>query len=394
MAKTFLLDAEGVSTRIRRQYRNQHRDWLAGNGHWPLSIPLGIPSEQQAERDLFAVKKWVVAWQNWQGIGELVWTTRCWRKLGQQNLPEKLLLQTPDQAASWIGEKTRWQTAHNRYCAFVERWPMLASHLPRHFPILADAPDSDIQKLIAVLSWLQANPASQLYIRQLPIEGVDTKWLGNHKKLISELLACLHALESEPGDFYAITGIRREPLRIRMRILDDSLRKLCGGLGDITAPIDELKNLNLPVRQIYIVENIQTGLAFGDIPGAVVIMGLGYSVDLLAQIPWMKQSPAFYWGDIDTHGFAILGRAKASLPNIRSILMDETTLLKHKNLWVHEKKPGKSAEADYLTGAERQVYKNLLENKWGNQIRLEQERLCWEYVWHCIILNQSVDSTD
>ncbi len=385
MAKTFLLDAEGVSTRIRRQYRNQHRDWLAGNGHWPLSIPLGIPSEQQAERDLSAVKKWVAAWQNWQGIGELVWATRRWRKLGQQDLPEKLLLQTPDQAASWIGEKTRWQTAHNRYCAFVERWPVLVSNLSRYFPVLADAPDSDIQKLIAVLSWLQANPASQLYIRQLPIEGVDTKWLGNHKKLISELLACLHALESEPGDFYAITGIRREPSRIRMRILDDSLRKLCGGLGDITAPVDELKNLNLPVKRIYIVENIQTGLAFNDIPGAVVIMGLGYSVDLLAQIPWVKQSQGFYWGDIDTHGFAILGRAKASLPHITSILMDEYTLLMYKHLWVHEDKPAKAIDVNCLTGDEREMYKKLLENKWGSQIRLEQERLSWDYVWQCIM---------
>ncbi|MCF6255566.1 MAG: DUF2220 family protein [Gammaproteobacteria bacterium] len=385
MAKTFLLDVEGVSTRIRRQYQNQHRDWLAGNSHWPLSIPLGIPSEQQAERDLSAVKKWVVAWQNWQGIGELVWTTRRWRKLGQQDLPEKLLLQTPDQAASWIGEKTRWQTAHNRYCAFVERWPALANHLPRYFPVLADVLDSDIQKLTAVLSWLQANPDRQLYIRQLPIKGVDTKWLGNHKKLISELLACLHALESEPGDFYAITGIRREPTRIRMRILDDSLRKLCGGLGDITAPVDELKNLNLPVKRIYIVENIQTGLAFNDIPGSVVIMGLGYSVDLLAQIPWVKQSQGFYWGDIDTHGFAILGRAKASLPHITSILMDEQTLLMHKSLWVHENKPSKVIDANCLTGDEKEMYKKLLENKWGSQIRLEQERLSWEYVWQCIM---------
>jgi len=170
-----------------------------------------------------------------------------------------------------------------------------------------------------------------------------------------------------------------------MRILDDSLRKLCGGLGDITAPVDELKNLNLPVKRIYIVENIQTGLAFNDIPGSVVIMGLGYSVDLLAQIPWVKQSQGFYWGDIDTHGFAILGRAKASLPHITSILMDEQTLLMHKSLWVHENKPSKVIDANCLTGDEKEMYKKLLENKWGSQIRLEQERLSWEYVWQCIM---------
>jgi len=386
VAKTFLLDAEGVSARLRKQFRNQHRDWLAGGGRWPLLIPLGVPSEQQAERDLSAVKKWVTAWQNWQGAGELVWIKRHWRKLGKQDLPEKLQLHTPDQVASWIGEKARWQAAHNRYCEFVERWPVLADKLSRYFSILADASDCEIQKLVAVLSWLQANPDCQLYIRQLPIEGVDTKWIGNHKKLISELLAWLRGLDNEASDFYSITGIRREPSRIRVRILDADLRKLCGGLEDITAPLNELKNLNFPVKRVYIVENIQTGLAFGDLSDAVVIMGLGYSVDLLKEIPWVKQSQCYYWGDIDTHGFAILNKAKASLQNIESLLMNEETLLRYKGLWVREEKPSKARDVNSLNDDERRMYQGLMENKWGDQVRFEQERVSWAHAWGVICL--------
>jgi len=65
--------------------------------------------------------------------------------------------------------------------------------------------------------------------------------------------------------------------------------------------------------------------------------------------------------------------------------MDEQTSLMHENLWVHEDKPGKAADVDCFTDDEGQVYKELVENKWGSQIRLEQEQLSWEYAWRCIM---------
>lgn len=37
-----------------------------------------------------------------------------------------------------------------------------------------------------------------------------------------------------------------------------------------------------------------------------------------------------YWGDLDTHGSAILDRLRAWLPQTRSFLMDRETLLDHR----------------------------------------------------------------
>ena len=48
-------------------------------------------------------------------------------------------------------------------------------------------------------------------------------------------------------------------------------------------------------------------------------------------------------GDIDTHGFAILDRLRAWLPQTRSVLMDRDTLLAHRDRWVTEDRPAKSA---------------------------------------------------
>jgi len=44
-------------------------------------------------------------------------------------------------------------------------------------------------------------------------------------------------------------------------------------------------------------------------------MRLGYAVDVLGQLPWLQEAQCIYWGDIDTHGFAILNRARTYILN-------------------------------------------------------------------------------
>ena len=44
---------------------------------------------------------------------------------------------------------------------------------------------------------------------------------------------------------------------------------------------------------------------------------------------WLKGRPLHYWGDIDTHGFAMLDRVRAIFPAAESFLMDRETLCAH-----------------------------------------------------------------
>jgi hypothetical protein len=84
-----------------------------------------------------------------------------------------------------------------------------------------------------------------------------------------------------------------------------------------------------------------------------------------------------YWGDIDTHGFAILNRARRAVPHLRSVFMDEETLLSHRSLWVEEAAQCPNVSLDALTAEEQSVYENLRASAWGPRIRMEQERLGW-----------------
>jgi hypothetical protein len=378
---------DDVHQLLVRRFQNKHREWLVpefDESQWPMEIALGIPTEQAALRQVEGVRAWVAAWQRWQGVGTLSWCERRWKALGVQRLPEKLLLQGPEDVAMWIGEATRWGRAQSRYPMLIAHWSVLAHQLPRYFDVLADYSDADFRRLAEMLEWISRNPNSNLYPRQIPIAGADSKWLESRKGLISDLVATIQGGPTGDRDFFRRCGLRPPPQLIRMRVLDPELRSRFGGLGDISAPWEEVASIGIQPTHAFIVENLQTGLAFDDLAGTVVIMRLGYAIDALGQIPWLHKARCIYWGDIDTHGFAILNRARAYLPSLETVLMDESTLMSHRDLWVEEKDQHSSTELPLLTSTEQELYLSIKSNSGGQQVRLEQERIRWDMAWKAI----------
>jgi hypothetical protein len=137
--------------------------------------------------------------------------------------------------------------------------------------------------------------------------------------------------------------------------------------------------LELPVGRVFITENEVNGLAFPDVPDSIIIFGLGYGIDRLGQIPWLRHKDVFYWGDLDTHGFAILDSLRGLLPTVRSFLMERTTLLAHRDLWVEEPERH-DRPLLRLTPEECQVYDDLRFDRLGTRVRLEQERIAFDHV--------------
>jgi hypothetical protein len=380
---------DDVQKELKRRFKNRHREWLEANGNpekpeesaWPLEVTLGIPTENQVLKQVEDVRAWVAAWQSWNGVGSLSWSERRWRKLGTQRVPEKLALRSPADVAQWIGEAERWDRAQQRYRDLIGRWPQLGNKLPRYFAILADYSEADYRRLVDMVAWIEKNPASNLYPRQLPVSGLDSKWLENRKGLVADLVDAVRGRSTTEGDFFQRCGLKAPPQLIRLRVLDEALRQWVGGLSDISAPWEQLVELDLPVVKVFIVENLQTGLAFDDLPGSVVIMQLGYGVDVLGRLPWLAEAQCVYWGDLDTHGFAILNRARSYLPELKSVLMDETTLRSHRDLWVEEKDQHATETLPLLTDPEQAVYQAIKRNTWGQNVRLEQERIAWCFAW-------------
>jgi len=373
-----LLRPEQVKDWLVRRYNNQHRAWLDGGGEWPLAVPLGVPTEADVATDLPGVRAWVDAWGVSRGAGRLETQQRKWTRLGSQTLPAALHLASPSEVAAWCGQERRWNRACARDEVLRTRWPQLreGAGLGRFFDMLADYSDADFERLLQMLGWLLANPSSGLYVRQLPVVGVDTKWLEKRTGLVTELLSMLRA-DSARSDFFAATGLRRQSHRVRMRILCPTLRAGVGFLRDIEAPLDELAALAIRPSALLVVENHESGIALPDFPGVVAFVGLGKAVTALAQLPWVRGIPAVYWGDIDTHGLAILSAAKSILPSLESVLMDIGTLTTFKELAVQEPAQTTEAGVSALNEQERALFDGLRAGTWGTKLRLEQERIPW-----------------
>jgi len=147
----------------------------------------------------------------------------------------------------------------------------------------------------------------------------------------------------------------------------------------MTVRLDELAATPPAAPTILVVENETTFLALPALPATAAILGGGYAVDLLRSLPWLSERRLIYWGDIDTHGFAILDRLRRSFPHAESVLMDRQTLMAHKTQWVPEPSPVDRDLPD-LRPAESAFYRELVEHIHGRSVRLEQERIRYSTV--------------
>lgn len=159
---------------------------------------------------------------------------------------------------------------------------------------------------------------------------------------------------------------------------DPGFLGLPGSITEATFRVDEAAALRVGVRAAVVVENETTFLSLKPPADGVLLWGKGFDVDRVGALRWLHQAPVWYWGDLDTHGFAILDRMRAWLPETRSFLMDSETLLAHRDRWGTEPKPT-SARLDRLTSAEERLYSDLVGDRYGPSVRLEQERLDWAW---------------
>lgn len=363
-----------------RRFRNQHKVWLDGGGEWPLTWSLAPPTERQAAANLAEVRAWCNEWNTIGEIPRVDWEVRAWSFLGSQRLPVRILFAGPGEVASFLGEGEAWALAVERAALWSARWPTLLGASGWAYQILTTWSAIDFSRLVNLVAWLVDRPNPELWLRQLPVEGVDTKWIQDRQAVVLGLARRIDPRPERAGGFEGWAGLKRPSPKVRIRVLDAGLAQHLGGLTDLTAGADELRSLGWAPATVIIVENHATGTALPPLTGCVAIIGLGNGVSVVADWPWLRSARIVYWGDLDTWGLVILGRARASLGEIESFLMDEQTLLGCRTLWGEEPKQELDSLADSLTAEEADVLEGLRQDRWGTRIRLEQERIPWDLV--------------
>ena len=163
-------------------------------------------------------------------------------------------------------------------------------------------------------------------------------------------------------------------------MLDERIRLLPGAARpDVTLDAESFASLDVQVRRVFVTENETNFLAFPPLSEAIVIFGAGYGWDALAGAQWLAHRAIHYWGDIDTHGFAILDQLRSCFEHVSSFLMDRGTLNAHEVHWGEE--PDQVLhDLPRLTAEERALFDDLRDNRIRKNLRLEQERVGFQWV--------------
>ena len=352
---------------------------VTGKHLFPRRLPIRGPTSAELAERFDEARNWA---RTLRGMAHVRMEEREFRHrtLGKNSVPRAAWLDSMDDAVALLGKSRECEQFREILGFTRQRLPVLLEWLGKR-PLIALKQARDWEKLLDVVVWMEEHPRPGLYVRQMDIPGVHTKFIEKHRGLLSELLDCVLPAtaidEDETGvrRFEHRYGFRARPERIRFRMLDAS----CGDFGlrplaDIETDAATFAELQPGVSQAFITENEINFLAFPEVPESMVIFGAGYGFATLGKACWLESCRLRYWGDIDTHGFAILDQLRAHLPHAESFLMDRATLLAGKPLWGREKTP---VERDLprLSAAERTLYEDLCANRLGERVRLEQERI-------------------
>jgi hypothetical protein len=358
-----------------------------GSDIFPLRLRLRGPDAGALGNRFDEVRQWIRNLEDGsrtqRGFGyDIEWADLNHRQLGRNKIPNRISVATVSDALKLIGKDKEARRFRDLIRDTSDIFPELVEWLGRR-PFVALEHAVEWPRILSILRWFRENPNSRLYLRQIDIANVDTKFIETRKPLLAELLEIilnekgLTDGSDRPRSFEQRYGLRGKPSRIRFRILDHG--SMIGGLSDIAVPDAEFASLALPTSCVFITENEINGLAFPDFPSSVVVFGLGYALDRLANATWLRDHTIHYWGDIDTHGFAMLDRLRSYFPHVHSLLMDRQTLLAHRSLWVHEQTPH-GGSLVRLNQEEQELFKDLATNRLGEGIRLEQERIPFGWV--------------
>jgi hypothetical protein len=150
---------------------------------------------------------------------------------------------------------------------------------------------------------VREHPRPAVYLRQIDLPGVHTKFIEGHRGVLAALLDLVQPAEAIDaagtgvGGFCRRYGFLNKPSRVRFWVLDPNIRLLPTAFDqDITLTQASFGQLALPVSKVFITENEINFLAFPNAPDAMVIFGAGYGFDNLAAAPWLKQKEIGYWG--------------------------------------------------------------------------------------------------
>lgn len=360
------------------------RDAATGNARFPLRLTLRSPGSTDITDHFDGVRAWALELTTAASL-RIEWQEVRHRVQGVQKMPASAWVETVEDALNWLGKRREWDRFSAQVAATRQTHPALLPWLEKR-PLQALELSAEWPRLLAVVGWLAEHPRPGIYLRQVDLPGVHSKFIEAHRSVLAELLDlalpvdAVDGTKAGVGQFAARYGFLDKPTRVRFRVLDPDIQAVPGPISpDVTLDAKSFSHMDIAVKRVFVTENETNFLAFPQVADAIVIFGAGYGWEALARSHWLKNCAMYYWGDIDTHGFGILDQLRGHFDHVNSFLMDRATLDAHAAVWGVEVKPLR-VDLHRLTSEEKALYDDLRDNRIRAGLRLEQEHIGFRWL--------------
>ena len=219
MAHPWTRPAE-VRARLERRWRSgvlltafaESQDWR------PLSVPLRGPAPAEVGGRLAEVQEWAAEWARAErGPLRVEYKKVGGRQVGANLIPGRAWIDGYDQAWQLLGVNAEIRRFRSLTTATAGSCPRLVPWLARRPMELLKLADR-WEKLLATVRWIDERQSPGIYLRQVDVPGVDTKFIEQHRGVLAELLDLQltpDRIDPDAGDFAA-----RSMLMDRATLLD------------------------------------------------------------------------------------------------------------------------------------------------------------------------------
>lgn len=345
-----------------------------------ISTP-GLTAAYLAE-NFPSIRAWGLSWQQAadQAAGVSVecedWPTR---NFGRVRVPRSARVASVEDVANMLKRSAELSAARQRCASLFALDPRLEL-LADYWPAIVALPDADFDVLCRFVRFLPQSQPSRMRVREVPCEGMHSKFLEQNRGLVAPILAALGIPGTAEAKGWAgkLGFVDDETTLFELRDLDGALLPYPHFALPASALAASPLRGSASSRLIgtVIVENAATFRALPTVPGVIAIFGRGDAVRLLAAASWLVERPLLYAGDLDHAGFQMVAALRrAGLSHLETAFMDADTAMRLRPYWVEDtSRPGSANAYEGLTAAEHGTQQLMAEGP----SRLEQERIAFD----------------
>ncbi len=368
---------------------------IAGERAFPVSYLLRAPTEKEIMSDISSYQRFIASWNEYP-FQRFITRNNIHYQHGipGDNVPVRCTLNSLDDLKLALGRAPAAEISR-----FISRITDISEIFNYgSYAVFAglgsglwELSEDEFCDLLVVLRQLEYGMGGgRLYLRALPLKGIDTKFIEKHDAIIWKVI-CLAGRDRNCTDLTNWLKVVAVPDGfVSVEILDDNLLDYYHGIRSFRIPHDQLRYCELPGDRLLVVENLQSGYMVPPLRGTVMVFSTGRNLDW-ADGEWLRRKKEiYYWGDLDYHGFLMLAefRRNAGM-NVTSVMMTMETVESHREQMVNVGNQPLLMDQEhlgYLTVQERETFEFIVSGclkkgmKSSYVNRLEQEKLDADYV--------------